>query len=168
MSTDATHSAESDTAVEESDPVLFDVGVVALAHSGTPMSGTALGYVREAVRGEIDAVVPYSVLVGAHHILHLDYGFSRDAATYVLTNFADARRVHWYAGPGDSDIREGLDLAGEHNIDGWDGYYAHVARATGATTVIGLDDDFERVAGLTVEIPLTDDEREQLHKYLAG
>ena len=46
MSTDTTHSSESDTAVEESAPVLFDIGVVALAHSGTPMSGTALGYVR--------------------------------------------------------------------------------------------------------------------------
>lgn len=168
MSTDATHTPKSDTAVEESDPLLFDVGVVALAHSGTPMSGTALGYIRDAVRGEIDAVVPYSVLVGAHHILHLDYGFSRAEATHVLTNFADARRVRWYAGPSDPDIRDGLALAGEHNIDGWDGYYAHVARATGATTVVGLDDDFERVGGLSVEIPLTDDERARLHEYLAG
>ena len=119
------------------------------------------------MRGEIDAVVPYSVPIGAHHILTLDYGFSRAEATYILTNFADARQVHWYAGPGDPDIREGLGLAGEHNIDGWDGYYAHVARATGATTVVGLDDDFERVAGLSVEIPLTATERERLHEYLA-
>jgi hypothetical protein len=129
--------------------------VVALAHSGTPMSGTALGYIRDAVRGELDAVVPYSVLIGAHHILHLDYEFSRAEATYVLTNFADARRIHWYTGPGD------------HNIDGWDGYYAHVAQATNATTVIGLDDDFERVEGLSVTIPLTTTERKRLHEYLA-
>lgn len=166
MSTDTTHSPESGTAVEESGPLLFDVGVVALAHSGTPMGGTALGYVRDAIRGKIDAVVPYSVLVGAHHILHLDYGLSRAEASYVLTNFADARRVRWYAGPGGPDIREGLDLAGEHNIDGWDGYYAHVARETGATTVVGLDNDFERVTGLSVEIPLTGDERKRLHEYL--
>jgi hypothetical protein len=36
-------------------PVLFDVGVVALAHSRTPMSGTALGYVRDAIQGDLDA-----------------------------------------------------------------------------------------------------------------
>lgn len=167
MSTDTTHSAGTDAAVEESGLLLFDVGVVALAHSGTPMSRTALGYVRDAVRGEIDAVVPHSVLIGAHHILHLDYGFSRAEASYVLTNFADARQVYWYAGPGDLGVRDGLDLAGEHNIDGWDGYYAHVARATGATTVVGLDDDFERIAGLSVEVPLTADERAALHEYLA-
>lgn len=152
--------------MSEDASVLFDVGVVALAHSGTPMSGTALGYVRDAIRGDLDAVVPYSVLIGAHHILRLDYQFSRDEATYVLTNFLDARRVRWYASPDETDTREGLEIAGEHNIDGWDGYYARVARATGATTVIGLDDDVERVEGLDVEIPLTDEERTALHDYL--
>jgi predicted nucleic acid-binding protein len=147
--------------------VLFDVGVVALAHSGTPMSGTALGYVRDAVRGDLDAVVPYQALFGAHHVLNRDYHLSCEEATYVLTNFLGARRIHWYAGPNGSDTQHGLDLAGEHNIEGWDGYYAHVARATDATTVVTLDDDFEQVDGLSVEIPLTDDERTRLHEYLA-
>ena len=152
--------------MSEDAPVVFDVGVVALAHSGTPMSGTALEYVRDAIRGDLDAVVPYQTVFGAHHVLHRNYDFSREEATYVLTNFLDARRIHWYAGPGATDSREGLATAGEHNIEGWDGFYAHVARATGATTVIGLDDDFERVEGLDVEIPLTDEERIALHEYL--
>jgi predicted nucleic acid-binding protein len=148
-------------------PVLFDVGVVALAHSRTPMNGTALGYVRDAIQGDLDAVVPYQAVFGAHHTLHRDYGFPRAEATRVLTNFLGARRVHWYDGPNGSDTQHGLDLASEHNIEGWDGFYAHVARSTGATTVVSLDDDFERVDGLSVEIPLTDDERERLHEYLA-
>lgn len=148
-------------------PVLFDVGVVALAHSRTPMSGTALGYVRDAIHGDLDAVVPYQALFGAHHVLNRDYGLSRAEATRVLTNFLGARRVRWYAGPNGSDAQHGLDLAGEHNIEGWDGYYAHVARTTGATTVVTLDDDFERVDGLTVEVPLSVNERERLHEYLA-
>lgn len=150
----------------DTETVLFDVGVVALAHSRTPMSGTALEYVRSAIHGDLDAVVPYQALFGAHHVLNRDYGLSQAEATQVLTNFLGARQVHWYAGPDGSDTQHGLVLAGEHNIEGWDGYYAHVAQATGATTVITLDDDFERVDGLSVQIPLTDDEREQLHTYL--
>ena len=161
------HTVPAGDIIETDEPVLFDVGVVALGHSGAPMSGTALAYIRAAVHGELDAVVPYTVLVGAHHILRLDYGFSRAEATYVLTNFLDARQVRWYTGPTGTDCREGLALAGEHNIDGWDGYYAHVARVTGASIVVGIDNDFERVEGLTVEIPLTDDERTHLHEYLA-
>ena len=167
MSSNSSDSADTDNSNNKSEPVLFDVGVVALAHSGTSMSGTALEYVRKAVHGEIRAIVPYSVLIGAHHILNMDYGFSRKEATYVLTNFADARQVQWYTGPASLDIHEGLGLAGEHNIDGWDGYYAHVAESTGATTVVGLDDDFDRIEGLSVEIPLTDDERRELHEYLS-
>lgn len=148
-------------------PVLFDVGVVALAHSDTPMRETSLGYVRDAIRGDIDAVVPYQAVYGAHHILNYDYGFSNAEATRVLTNFLDARQIHWYAGPNGPDTRNGLALSGEHNIEGWDGYYAHVALTTGATTVITLDDDFERIDGLSVEIPLTEDEYKRFHEYHA-
>lgn len=161
----------SGTAINGADaldgPVLFDVGVVALAHSDTPMRGTALGYVRDAIQGNIDAVVPYQAVFGAHHILNRDYGFTNAEATRVLTNFLDARRVHWYTGPNGTDTQHGLTLAGEHNIEGWDGYYAHVALTTGATTVVTLDDDFERIDGLTVEIPLTEDEYERFHEYHA-
>ena len=153
--------------MSEDAPVAFDVGVVALAHSGTPMSGTALEYVRDAIRGDLDAVVPYQTLFGAHHVLDRDYRFARAEATRVLTNFLGARRVHWYAGPDGSDTQHGLDLAGERNVEGWDGFYARVARATGATTVVTFDDDFERFDGLSVEIPLTEEEREALHEYLA-
>jgi len=152
---------------EDARRVVFDVGVIALAHSGTPMSGTALEYVRDAIRGDLDAVVPYQALFGAHHVLHRNYEFSRSEATYVLTNLLDARQIDWYAGPDERDTRQGLATAGDHNIEGWDGYYAHVAHATDATTVVGLDDDFERVEGLNVETPLTDEERAALHEYLA-
>ena len=90
---------------------LFDVGVVVLAHSRTLMGGTALEYICDAIRGDLDAVVPYPVLTGAHHILYLDYGFSRDEATHVLTNFLSARRIRWYAGPDGLGTQHGLDLA---------------------------------------------------------
>jgi predicted nucleic acid-binding protein len=149
------------------DPVLFDVGVVALAHSGTPMSDTALELVRDAVHGDLDAVVPYQALFGAHHILNRDYHFTREDATHVLTNFLAAGQVHWYAGPNGSDTQHSLDIAGKRNIEGWDGFYAHVAQSTDATTVVTLDDDFERIQDLSIEVPLTDDEREELHEYLA-
>lgn len=150
-----------------SDPVLFDVGVIALAHSQTSMNGTALEYVRDAIHGPLDAVVPYPALFGAHHVLTRYYRRSRAEATRALTNFLGARQIHWYAGPNGSDTQHGLVLAGEHNIEGWDGYYAHVAQATGAMTVVTLDDDFERIEGLSVEIPLTDDERTRLHEFLS-
>lgn len=155
----------ADSPDDSREPLLFDVGAVALAHSNAPMRDTALEYVRDAIQGNVDVVVPYQAVFGAHHILNRDYGFARDEATYVLTNFLDSRKIDWYVGPDELDTREGLGFAGENNIEGWDGYYAQVALATGATTIITLDNDFERVDGLSVKIPLTEDERERFHEY---
>jgi hypothetical protein len=42
---------------EAEGPFLFDVGVVALAHGGTPVSEPALGYLRDAIAGEIDGLM---------------------------------------------------------------------------------------------------------------
>lgn len=49
---------------ESGDPYLFDVGVIALAHTGSPVRGAALQSVRDAIAGAIEAVVPYSALIG--------------------------------------------------------------------------------------------------------
>jgi predicted nucleic acid-binding protein len=146
-------------------PALFEVGVIALSHSGTPMSDTALEYVRQAVHGDLDAVVPYAAVYGAHHILCAVYNFTVHEATHVLTNFLSAEEIHWYAGPNAQQGRAGLDVAGEHNINGWDGYYATVAREEGIGTVITVDTDFDRIDGLNAVIPLSKEERNQFTTY---
>src|SRR6056297_2154712 len=54
-------------------PYLFDVGVIALAHSQAPVADAALSYVRQAVAGEINAVVPTTAVIGAHNVLTTHY-----------------------------------------------------------------------------------------------
>ena len=147
-------------------PYLFDVGVTALAHAGTPVSGPALDCVRRAIAGEIDAVVPHASIVGAHHVLVTVYGFSNDEGSRVLTRFMDANRVQWYDGMRDETVRGGLDLAAGANIDGWDGYYAQVAREEGVGTILTLDDDFERIDGVATEVVLSSAEFARLNEYL--
>ncbi len=39
-------------------PYLFNVGVIALAHTEALVRDAALSYVRDAITGNIDAVVP--------------------------------------------------------------------------------------------------------------
>ena len=147
-------------------PYLFDAGVIALAHAGTPVSDTALSYVRQAIAGEIDAIVPYSALVGSHVVLSKYYKFSNMEAARLMQNFMDANQIHWYDGMSKDLIREGLQRASELNVNGWDGYYAEVARTEGAETILTIDDDFEEVSGVTAEVILTLDEFETLTNYL--
>lgn len=150
------------------DEALFDVGVIALAHtkSETPGHDVALDHVRRAIRGKRATIVPYPAIIGAHHVLRDIYRMPRAEASHRLAGFVGAKRPQWYDAITGSDIDEALTIAGEHNIAAWDGYYAHVARETGAKTVLTLDDDFDRVDGLTAEVILSPDEFTELSAYL--
>ena len=147
-------------------PYLFDVGVVALAHAGTPVSGSALSHLQDAITGTIDGVIPYAALVGAHHVLSSYYGFSNARASQLMQNLMDSKRIYWYDDMPEEVVRSGFSLAGELNIDGWDGYYAEVAFNEGVGTILTIDDDFESVDGVTTEVILSSDEFATLNEFL--
>lgn len=147
-------------------PYLFDVSLVALAHAGSPVSEPALQYVRRAVEGEIDAVVPHAALIGAQHTLRNVYRFSNAEASRLVARFRDARRVHWYEEIPERLLRDGLALAATENVDGWDGYYGAVAHSEGVETILTLDDDFERVDGVGCEVVLDAEQFETLNDYV--
>lgn len=156
----------SETSSVSDGPYLFDVGVTALAHAGTPVSDTALSYVRRAISGEIDAVVPYPSLVGAHHILTSVYGFSNKEASTLMQRFMDAKRVHWYGEMDEATVRTGFERAGRANVEGWDGYYASVAVEEGVETILTIDDDFRQVDGVSTEVVLSSEEFRELNEFL--
>lgn len=147
-------------------PYLFDVGVIALAHTETPVRERALSYVRDAIGGEIEAVVPYAALFGAHTVLTTYYGLSNGDASRLLGNFMDASRIHWYDGMPERVVRNGFSLASDANVGGWDGYYAQVAIDEGVNTVVTIDDDFERFDAFETEIILSADEFRELNRFL--
>lgn len=147
-------------------PYLFDVGVVALAHTEAPGHRAALSYVRDAIAGTIDAIVPYPALFGAHNVLTTYYGRSNAAASRLLENFMDARRIHWYDAMPEDAVRGGLSRANTLNIGGWDGYYAQIAIDEGVNTVLTIDDDFQRCDAFDTEIILSPDEFRELNRYL--
>jgi predicted nucleic acid-binding protein len=149
-------------------PYLFDVGVIALAHTNAPVREAALTYVRDAIAGDIDAVVPYPALFGAHTVLTTYYGISNTHAYRLLQNFMDAKRIHWYEGLSEDTVRGGFSQASETNVGGWDGYYAQVAIDEGVNTVLTIDDDFERFDAFNTEVILSPDEFRELNRFLGS
>ncbi|PSQ25952.1 hypothetical protein BRD03_12820 [Halobacteriales archaeon QS_9_68_17] len=147
-------------------PYLFDVGVTALAHTDAPVRDRALSYVRQAVAGEIDAIVPHASVVGAHNALISYYGISNERASQLMQNFMEAKRIHWYDGMAETVVRDGLSRASETNIGGWDGYYAQVAINEGVNTVLTIDDDLERFDAFVAEVILSPDEFSELNGFL--
>lgn len=151
---------------EAGGPYLFDVGVIALAHTETPVRDAAVSSIRDAIAGDINAIVPYPALFGAHTVLTTYYGHSDADASRLLRNFMDAKRIHWYDGMSHGVVRDGLSRASGANVDGWDGYYAQVAIAEGVNTVLTLDDDFERFDAFDTEVILSPDEFSELNAFL--
>ncbi|RDI69996.1 PDDEXK family nuclease [Halopelagius longus] len=149
-------------------PYLFDVGVIALAHTTAPVRDSALSYVRDAIAGEIDAVVPYPALFGAHTVLTTYYGRSNADASRLLQNFMDAKRIRWYDGMPEDVVRGGFSRVSEANVGGWDGYYAQVAIDEGANTVLTIDDDFEGFDAFDTEVILSPDEFSELNRFLGN
>ena len=149
-------------------PYLFDVGVIALAHTEAPVRDAALSYVRDAIAGDIDAVVPYPALFGAYTVLTTYYGRSHADASRLLQNFMNAKRIQWYDGMPEDVVRGGFSQASDANVSGWDGYYAQVAVDEGVNTVVTIDDDFERFDAFDTEIILSSDEFSELNKFLGN
>lgn len=167
MPTPSVGERREQTTMSEADgPYLFDVGVVALAHADTPVSDTALSYVQQGIAGDIDAIIPYPALFGAHVILANYYRFSNTKASQLMQNFMEAKRIHWYREMPENIVRTGFTLADELNVDGWDGYYAQVAIEEGATTILTLDDDFTRLDEVSTEVILSSDEFATLNEFL--
>lgn len=148
-------------------PYLFDVGVITLAHTNAPGSDGALSYVRAGIAGDIDAVVPYPAVIGAHIVLTTYYGISNEDASRLLQNFMDAKRIHWYGKFSDTLVRDGFDRAAAANVGGWDGYYAQVAATEGVNTLLTIDDDFEQFDEFATEIILSEAQFQELNQYLS-
>lgn len=147
-------------------PYLFDVGVIALAHTEAPVRDAALSYVRRAISGDIDAVVPYPAVFGAHTVLTTYYGRSNADASRLLQNFMDAKRIHWYDTMPEVVVRDGLSQASRMNVDGWEGYYAQVAIEEGVNTMLTIDNDFDRFDAFDTEIILSPSEFRELNTFL--
>ncbi len=147
-------------------PYLFDVGVIALAHTETPVRDAALSYIRDAIAGEITAVVPYPALLGAHTVLTTYYRHTNRDASRLLENFMDATRIQWYEGMPADVVRGGLSHSANANVNGWDGYYAQVAIAEGVNTVVTIDNDFKRFDEFDTEIILSPEEFSELNRFL--
>lgn len=148
-------------------PYLFDVGVVALAHADTPVSDRALSYLQKAIRGDINAVVPYPVVFGAHVVLTDYYGFSTAGATEMMLNLMDSKRIDWREDLREAAVRSALERASALDVDAWDGYYADVALAEEVNTVLTLDETLDGLDGVSTTVILSPAEFAILNDFLS-
>ncbi|MFA1612431.1 type II toxin-antitoxin system VapC family toxin [Halobellus rubicundus] len=149
-----------------SGPYLFDVGPIALAHAGTPVSETALEYIRPAIQGEVTAIVPYPAVVGAHHVLRGTYYLKNRTASELMQNFIESTNIYWYNEFSYDILNNSFEYSTIYNIEGWDGYFAQVAEESGASAIVTVDERFENLDHIRAELILSEKEKEVLNEFL--
>ena len=63
---------------------VIDVGVLAIGLSKNPATDYCLELIEDAVRGRIRALIPYTVVFGAHYILTRFYGVTPKASPFTF------------------------------------------------------------------------------------
>ena len=148
------------------EPIMFDVGVTVLALAETPVSEEAEQALYAGISGEIDVAIPTSVAIGTEHMLSAVYGFSHDDAGYLVQNFLDAGYLSNPAGPSLEQTTESMQISREHNLGGWDAYYAQTYQDIEAKTLFTTDGDFQRIQWVNDEVILDDDQFEELNEFI--
>jgi len=148
------------------EPILWDVGALVLAVAETPVSDRAEDLLYASIRGDVESIIPPSAVIGAELILASHYGFSHDDAGFATQKLLKSTNVRYPAGPTQQTGNKGLMFTREYNMNGWDGYYAHLYVREGASTLLTIDDDFQDIDKINDEILLDEAEFKQLNDYL--
>ncbi len=146
-------------------PLVYEVGPLTLAFTETPVSERFLEYVRKAVYGEVEAIIPNAAMIGAYHNLRRVYNFRRGDAANIVTNLTESKRIQWYSKISTSNLNEGLKHAHECSIEGWDGYFVDLTIDTGGT-LLTIDtgiEELDRVASIN---PMDEEDYSRLNEYL--
>jgi len=107
---------------------LIDVGIIVLAfEKNNPVRRKYLEIIEKSVRGEIEAYIPYTVILGAYHVLVVRFKVDPNEASKLLKTFMDSKKIKWIADIDRSITLRSLELASELRIESWDGYILALA-----------------------------------------
>ena len=148
------------------EPILWDVGALVLAAAETPVSDRAEDLLYASIRGDVESIIPPSAVIGTELMLASHYGFSHDDAGYTAQQLLKSTHIRYPGGPNQETGNKGLMFTREHNMNGWDGYYAHLYVRENASTLLTIDNDFESIEKINDEILLDEDDFEELNEYL--
>lgn len=101
---------------------IIDVGIIVLSHCENPAKEEMLSFFSKILKKEIICIIPYSIFLGAYHILNRYLKVESKKASHQLINTAMIARDTFHQTINEQDIKYSLEKAAELNIESWDGY----------------------------------------------
>lgn len=148
---------------------VIDVGVLAVGLSKNPATACCLEVVEDAVRGRIRALIPYTVVFGAHYILTRFYGVISSEASGLLRNLLASKRIIWCGDIDKDSVEKSLENTEKYDLDAWDGYILHLMEANQIRMIYTLDvKHFGEIDWIKAVNPVPEEKMRELHAFLEG
>jgi predicted nucleic acid-binding protein len=146
---------------------LIDVGILAVGLSKNPATDYCLELIEDAVKGRIRALIPYTVLFGAHYILTRFYGVLPKEANGLLRNLLSSKRVIWYGHIDKDNVEKSLEKTENYHLDAWDGYILYLMEANHIRIIYTLDvEDFGKINWIKAVNPIPEEKMQELRVFL--
>lgn len=148
---------------------VIDVGILAVGLSKNPATEYCLQLIDDAVRGRIRALIPYTVVFGAHYILTRLYGVMPREANDLLRNLLFSKRVVWYGHIDKNNVEKSLENTEKHDLDAWDGYILYLMEANQIRIIYTLDvEHFGKINWIKAVNPIPEEKMHELRAFLEG
>lgn len=146
---------------------VIDVGILAVGLSKNPAADCCLEVIEDAVRGRIRALIPYTVVFGAHYILTKFYGIPPKEANDLLRNLLSSQRIIWYGHIDGKSVEKSFENTEKHDLDAWDGYILHLMEANQIRIIYTLDvEHFGKINWLKTINPIPEVKMRELLDFL--
>jgi len=146
---------------------VIDVGILAVGLSKNPATDYCLELIEDAVRGRIRALIPYTVVFGAHYILTGFYGVMPREANELLRNLLSSKRVVWYGHIDKDNVEKSLENTEKYNLDAWDGYILYLMEANQIRIIYTLDvEHFGKINWIKAFNPIPEEKMRELRSFL--
>jgi len=148
---------------------VIDVGILAVGLSKNPATDYCLELIEDAVKGRIRALIPYTVVFGAHCILTRFYGVMPKEANDLLRNLLSSKRVVWYGHINKDNVEKSLENTEKYNLDAWDGYILYLMEANQIRIIYTLDvEHFGKINWIKAVNPIPEEKMQELRVFLEG
>jgi predicted nucleic acid-binding protein len=148
---------------------LIDVGILAVGLSRNPATDYCLELIEDAVKGRIRALIPYTVVFGAHYILTRFYGVSPKQAGGLLRSLLSSKRIVWHGRIDKDDVEKSFENTENYDLDAWDGYILRLMEANQIRIIYTLDmEHFGKINWIKAVNPIPEDKMQELRVFLKG
>jgi len=146
---------------------LIDVGILAVGLSRNPATDYCLELIEDAVKGRIRALIPYTVVFGAHYILTRFYGVSPKQAGGLLRSLLSSKRIVWHGRIDKDDVEKSFENTENYDLDAWDGYILRLMEANQIRIIYTLDmEHFGKINWIKAVNPIPEDKMQELRVFL--